>query len=182
MHKRICLVVSLILLSAISCAQLRREEVKVEEIKVEELKAKVQESLNAFSSGDYEKLADLTYPKLVELMGGKAKMAAVTEQQMKEMKDQGVEIVSTTIGVPQEVVPIGSQFFVIVPYTLKMKGPDVVLTQQSYLLAISNKDSIKWTFLDVSQMNESQLKMLLPDAVGKLKLPEKQPPVIEQNP
>ncbi len=182
MHKRISLVAGLILLSSISCAQMMREEIKVEEIKVEEIKTRAEESLNAFISGDYQKLADLTYPKLVELMGGKAKMVAVTEGQVKEMKDHGAEIISTSISVPQEVVPIGSQFFAIVPYTLKVKTPEGVLTQQSYLLAISNKDSIKWTFLDVSQINESQLKILLPSVIGKLTLPEKQPPVFEENP
>lgn len=182
MHKKICFIVSLILLFSISCTQTKREEIRVEEIKVEEIKARAEESFNAFRTGDYEKLADLTYPKLVELMGGKAKMVSLTGQQMKAMKDQGIEFISTSIGAPQEVVPIDSQFFVVVPYTLKVKSPEGVLTQQSYLLAISNRDNIKWTFLDVTQINESQLKLLLPNAIGKLKLPEKQQPVFEENP
>jgi hypothetical protein len=182
MDKRICLVVSLILLSSISCTQTRREDVKVEEIKVEEIKARAEESMNAFSSGDYQKMIDLTYPKLVELMGGREKMVSTMEQQMKGMKEQGAEVISTSIGVPQEVVPVESQFFSIVPYTLRIKIPNGVLNQQSYLLAISNKDSIKWTFIDVTQINESQLKMVVPSAVGKVTFPEKQPPVFEENP
>jgi hypothetical protein len=182
MHKKICIIVSLILLSSLSCTQAKREEVKAEEIKVEEIRAKAEESLNAFIGGDYQKLADLTYPKLVELMGGKAKMIAVSEQQMKAMKAQGVEIDSVSISVPKEVVPIESQYFAFVPYTLKMKTPKGVLTQQSHMLAISNKDNLNWTFLDVTQVNESQLKTLVPNVVGKLTFPEKQQPVFEQNP
>ncbi len=177
MQKKICLVISLILLSSISCTQTRREEIKVEEIK-----ARAEESLNAFSNGDYQKLVDSSYPKLVDLMGGKAKMASAVERQMKEMKGQGIEIVSTTVDVPKEVVPVDSQLFAIVPYTLKLKSPEGVLKQQSYLLAISDKDSIKWTFIDITQIDESKLKMVVPSAVGKLTFPEKQSPVFEQNP
>lgn len=179
MNKKICLVVGLILLSSISCTQTKRAEIKVEDVKIEEVKTKAEESLNAFSGGDYQKLADTSYPKLVELMGGKEKMASLVEQQMKEMNKQGIEIISATVGTPKEVVPIDSQFFVVVPYTLKLKTPKGALTQQSYLLAISNRDSIGWKFIDVTQIDESQLKVLIPNAVGKLTLPEKQPPVLE---
>jgi hypothetical protein len=182
MYKKICLVVGLILLSSISCTQTRREEIKVEGVKTEEIKARAEESLNSFLSGDYQKLVDSTYPKLVELMGGRARMASLVEQQMKEMKGQGVEVISISADVPKEVVPVESQIFAIVPYTLKMKTPEGVLTQQSYLLAVSNKDSINWTFIDVTQINESQLKELIPTTVGKLTLPEKQPPVFEKKP
>ena len=179
MHKKICLVVGIILLSSISCAQVKNEVIKPEEIKVEEIKAKAEETTNAFINGDYQKFLDLTYPKLVELMGGRAKMISSVEQQMKEMKAQGVEFTSASFGVPKEIVPAGSQLFAIVPYTLKLKTSGGVLTQQSYLLAISDKDNIKWTFIDVTNLDESKLKMVVPGAIGKITFPKKQPPVIE---
>jgi hypothetical protein len=77
MRKKICLAVSLILLSSISCARVKREEIKAGEINVEEIKAKAEEAQTALASGDYQKLVDLTYPVLVKQMGGRAKMNLV---------------------------------------------------------------------------------------------------------
>jgi type III secretory pathway component EscV len=182
MSKKIHFAVTVILLSLISCAQVRHEEIKTEALNVEEIKAKAEESSRSFISGDYQKMVDLTYPKLVELMGGRAKMISSVEQQMKEMKAQGVEFTSTDVEVPKEVVSTDSQLFAIVPYTLKMKTAEGIITQQSYLLAISNKDSIKWTFIDVTGIDEAQLKILVPSVIGRLTFPKKQPPVFERNP
>jgi hypothetical protein len=166
---------------------MRREEMEDEalkavEIKVEEIKAQAEATNNALLRGDYQKFVDLTYPKLVQQMDGRTRMISSTKQKMEELKAQGVEINFTSFDVPQEVVPIESQLFAIVPYTLKMKSLEGVLTQQSYLLAISDKDSIKWTFIDVTNIDEAKLKLIVPSAIGRLPFAKKQPPVFEKNP
>lgn len=172
MYKKICLMISVLLLSSISFAQTKHEEIK----------ARAEESVTALTSGDYQKFVDLTYPKLVEILGGRARMISSLETQMKEMKAHGFEISSASVDLPKEVVPVGHQLFAIVPYTLKMKAPGGVLTQQSYMLGISSRGSVKWMFIDVTNIDESKLKILLPSAVGKLALPKKQPPAFERNP
>lgn len=109
-------------------------------------------------------------------------MISSVEQQVKEMKAQGVEFTSMSVEVPKEVVEADSQPFAIVPYNLKMKTAEATITQQSYLLGISNKDNIKWTFIDVTSVDEAQLKTIVPSVIGRLTFPKKQPPVIERNP
>ena len=89
MSKTVCLVGSIILLFSISCAKTDRPGLGIEEIK-----ARAEESSNACLKGDYQKCVDLTYPKLVELMGGRTKMISVMEQQWKEIKAQGFEFTS----------------------------------------------------------------------------------------
>ena len=182
MPGKIHFIACLILLSLVSCARVKQGEVKTEELKVQEIKARAEETLNSFLTGDYQKQIDLTYPKLVELMGGREKMISTVKEQMAGMKGQGFDPISTSVEVPKEIVPADSQLFAIVPYTLKIKTPKGVLTQQSYMLAISDKDNVRWTFIDVTGLDETQLKAVVPGAVGKLTFPQKQPPVLEQNP
>jgi hypothetical protein len=182
MRKRIYLVIAVTLLASISCARAKQEEVNVGAIKLEEITARAEESSKAFINGDYEKFADLTYPRLVELMGGRAKFISSLEQQVKELKAQGGEFVSTSMETPKEVVPAESQLLALVPYTLKMKIPGSLLTQQSYLLAISNKDNINWTFIDVTDLSDAQIRIVVPNAMRRITFPKKQPPVIEQSP
>jgi hypothetical protein len=182
MPKKIHFIACLILLSLVSCSKVKQGEVITEGAKVQEVKARAEETLNSFLTGDHQKQIDLTYPKLVELMGGREKMISTVVEQMAGMKAQGFEPISTSVDVPKEIVSGDSQLFAIVPYILKMKTPKGVLTQQSYMLAISDKDSVKWTFIDITSLDETQLKTVVPGVVGKLTFPQKQQPVLEQNP
>ncbi|HWT03834.1 MAG TPA: hypothetical protein VN256_26535 [Pyrinomonadaceae bacterium] len=181
-RKILILAVSLIPLFSISCARAKQGEIKAGDVKVEEIKARAEEAGGAFSGGDYQKFADLTYPKLVELMGGREAMIATLERSSKEVKAQGFEFMSMSVDSPKGAVPGETQIFAIVPYTLRMKSGEGVVRQQSYPLAISNKDKVNWTFIDVTNFDESKSKVALPEAAGWLTLPGKQAPVFERNP
>lgn len=172
MFKPIFLTLWILILSSASNAQ----------TDLEELRIKAEETSNAFFTGNLNKFVDLTYPKVVELMGGRAKMISLIENGLREMKAQGFEMSAASFESPKEVVAVGSQLFAIVPYTLKMKAPGGILTQQSYMLGISNSGVTKWTFIDATNVDEAKLKIVLPGAVGRLTLPKKQPPVFQQTP
>lgn len=172
MNKKICLAISILLLSSVSFAQTELERVK----------ARAEENVTALVSGNYPKFVDTTYPKLVEMLGGRAKMISSLEKQMGEMKAQGFEILSADVESPKEVVAVGQQDFVIIPYMLKLKAPGGVFKQQSYMLGISDKGKSQWTLVDVTNIDEAMLKILLPETVGKLTFPKKQPPVFERTP
>jgi hypothetical protein len=43
---------------------------------------------------------------------------------MAEIKEQDIELSFSSFEAPKEVVPVGSQFFAFVPYTMKVKSKD----------------------------------------------------------
>ena len=69
----------------------------------------------AMADGDYAKIVDSTYPKMVEAGGGREKMIKMIEEQMKAMKNRGIEITSVTIGDPGEFHTEGDNMFMIIP-------------------------------------------------------------------
>src|SRR5262245_57933302 len=83
-----------------------------------------QQCVTATIEGDFNRLVDLTYPKLVERLGGKEKMIAMMEKGSKEMK---LEFLPTTVDSPTEVLKIGTQKFVILTCQLRMKVPEGIL-------------------------------------------------------
>ena len=144
------------------------------------IKAKAEETSNALVQGDYGKMADLTHPKLVEQVGGRAKMISMIELGMKEMKAQGIEFKSATVEAPSAVVKEGGHLFSVVPFTLKMSVPGGAMSQKSYLIASSADGGKQWHFVDGSGVDDEKLKLMYGSVPLKLKLPAKVPPVIER--
>ncbi|HYP01229.1 MAG TPA: hypothetical protein VER76_13645 [Pyrinomonadaceae bacterium] len=135
------------------------------------IKAAAEISSRAFMSGDFARLLDLTYPKLIELGGGREKMLAAIEGQLKEMRDEGMKIVSHTIGEPEPSVRAGSQLVAIVPVELGMESSEYIIRQKSFWLAVSEDEGKTWKFLSGGSLSEDVLKLLLPEAAGKITLP-----------
>lgn len=146
------------------------------------IKAEAEKSSRAFVSGDYSKVLDATYPQLVVMGGGKAKLLASIETEMKEMRDLGLKVISHTVGEPRPSVRAGTKLLAVVPTMVKMESPDSLITQESFWLAVSTDDGKTWTFLDGSLLTEELLKMILPEAVDKITLPGGVKPVMERKP
>ncbi len=145
------------------------------------LKAQADELARAFFIGDFEKLADLTYPDLVKLLGGKTRMIVQLERDVQEARSEGFEPVSYAAGEPTQTVGVpGGRLFAVLPTTLRAKVREGVLAGQSYLIGVSD-DGVVWKFVDGSSVDKSKLRVLFGSGViDKLSLPELKPPILEK--
>src|SRR6186713_2165856 len=75
------------------------------------VKQKASEIGKAFLSGEYGKVADLTYPKIVEALGGRDKMIATTDAEMKKLKAKGISFKSYAAKDPGEFHTEGGHTF-----------------------------------------------------------------------
>jgi hypothetical protein len=147
--------------------------------------AKIQANqLNdAVLAADYGKAADLTYPKLIQLIGGRAKYLGVLKSGMNEMQSERFRIISTVSDDPTEVIELGSHVYAVLPTTMKIKVAEGVLVGQSSLIGVSNDRGEHWTFVDAGGgFNHEQLRTLFPDVAERLKIPEQKRPVLQRAP
>src|SRR5690348_9825057 len=100
-------------------------------------RASAEEAAQATIKGDYGKLADLTYPRVAEKVGGRDKMIATLEAGLKDMKSKGYAFRSASVGDPSPAVAGGPELFTVVPMMLVMKAPGGTLTIKSFMLGIS---------------------------------------------
>jgi hypothetical protein len=123
--------------------------------------------------GDFERLADFTHPKVVELMGGREKMAEFVRKGMADMKTQGFETLSyTPAAEPTQVLREGRTLYAILPARLRMRTPDgVVFVSESFMIALSGDDGKNWKFVSGATADATRLKILMPEVADKLKLP-----------
>src|SRR5439155_26816520 len=100
-------------------------------------KAGVQEMNDGVIKEDYGKVADLTYPKLVETMGGREKMITTMKAGTAQMKSTGFTFSSVKVDEPGEIVSAGSEQYVVVPFLLEMKAPAGRVQQKTFVIGIS---------------------------------------------
>lgn len=163
------LVASLLFVSLLAAAAAAQEQLGEEAAK--RLQEQAEESGRAFIEGDYGRLADFTYPKLVELLGGREKLVEVVRKGVEGMKAEGFVPLSSAPSAPVQVLKAGRQTYAIVPLKFKMRAPGQLLVSDSFMIAISDDGGKNWKFLSGASVDEARLKILLPDAAGKLKLP-----------
>ena len=153
-----------------------RADEKIDSAKVEEQAKAVGK---AFLDSDWSKVADLTYPKVVEMMGGKEKMVAEVEKGMKRIKDQGFSFKKYTVGTAQAPVADGKTVYMVVPTSLEIAGPATKIVTDSYLLAVSPDSGKTWTFADGAGLADPEKrKVVFPSLPAGLKLPAKKDPVV----
>ncbi|HEX6184026.1 MAG TPA: hypothetical protein VFZ44_09125 [Pyrinomonadaceae bacterium] len=136
------------------------------------LREQAEESSRAFMEGNYERLADFTHPKIVELMGGREKLAEVVRKGMVEMTTQGYETLSyTPAAEPTQVLREGRELYAILPARLRMRTPAGIYVSESFMIAVSGDDGKSWRFVSGATADAARLKLLMPQVADKLKLP-----------
>jgi hypothetical protein len=161
--------VPLLFITLLAAAAFAQEQLGEEAAKT--LRAQAEESSRAFIEGDFERLADYTYPKLVELIGGREKLVEFLRKSVGDMKAEGFVPLSSVPSAHTQVLRAGRHTYAIVPLKFKMRAPDQILVSDSFMIAVSDDEGRSWKFLSGASVDEAKLKVLLPDAAGKLKLP-----------
>jgi hypothetical protein len=170
----------LTLLAVAVCAQLASADSQTQRIRM-----LAAENSRALTSGDYKRLVDLTYPKLVEMIGGRDKMIEILRTGTEDMKAHGSAILGAEVSEPKEVVTTGDKQFAIVPMTVRVQVPDGTVRSKSFLVAVSEDRGKTWTFIDGAGLHKTSgqeretLTQILPAFPAQLSLPAWEPPVLE---
>ena len=171
---------SVTLIAIAGCAQLANADPQTERIR--KLAA---ENSGAVSSGNYTRLVELTYPKVVEMVGGRDKMIETLRRGSEDMKAHGSAILGAEVNEPKEVVTSGEKQFAIVPMVVRVQVPDATLRSKGFLIAVSEDRGKTWTFIDGAGLvrepgkEREKLAQILPDFPPQLSLPAPEPPQLE---
>src|SRR4051794_28061312 len=146
------------------------------------IKETAERTNKALVAGDFATVVDLTHPKLVELMGGRAKMIATIQATVAQMKGQGIAFKSASIETPADAIAAkNGQLFAIVPFSISVSIPIGIARQKSFMIASSTDKGHSWKFVDAGNVDPATLKQVLPSLPPSLKLPSKEAPSLERN-
>jgi hypothetical protein len=167
--------VSLLAILLASCSPLPTDDASVKERVIE----KVREINKAVIAEDFAKVADLTHPALIKLLGGREKMIASMQAGAKEMRAKGFVLRSATIDNPSDLVAAGAERYVIVPFKLEIKTPKGKLLQKSFVIGVSDDGGKTWLFVN-GGVDIKKIKEVLPNLPDALRIPDPEDPVFEK--
>lgn len=129
---------------------------------------------------DYVSLAKFTHPKVVQWAGGKVKIIQKVRQGTKEQKAAGFAITALSIETPTGWAMMGKEIVAIIPEVLTMRVPDGTMKARSFLVGVSSDKGAHWTFVDGAALDDNSVRKLFPHFPKSLKLPKKQPAVVNR--
>ncbi len=143
------------------------------------IRKSAEESSAALITGDYGRVCDFTYPKVLETIGGRDKGIETLQSRADAMKLDGVALLAADISEPEEIIASGDKQFAIVPMRISFKSPKGTVRWKGFLIAISADHGRSWTFVDGSELTKEEVAQILPNFPPQLSLPAPQQPVIE---
>jgi hypothetical protein len=153
---------------------------KDEPTPAEILVATVEKLNRALIKEEFGRVADLTHPKIVKMMGGREKTIASMQSGTADMKSKGYTIRSVKLEDATELVAAGSDLYGIVPFEIEMAAPGGKLLQKSFVIGVSSDEGKTWVFVN-GDVDIKQVKQVLPNLPDQLKRPKKQKPVFEKD-
>lgn len=127
---------------------------------------------------DYSAFVKYTYPPILKMAGGEAKMTALIKQSFKQIEDQGYKILKVSIENPTGIIHFGKKLQCSVTQLLEMKVPNGRIVSKSTLIGNSDNNGKNWTFLDTHGATLQELQKTIPGLSNDLIIPEKTEPVL----
>jgi hypothetical protein len=125
----------------------------------------------AMMKGDYQTIVNNTYPKAVQMAGGKEKMLELINSGISQIQSMGISFEAISTGAPGKFYKAGTEIHCLVPENITFKTPNGRILSHSNLLGISSDDGKSWTFLDLNNSSTDKIKQILPNFNPDLKLP-----------
>lgn len=138
-----------------------------------ELKNALAKMTTASTAHDAQATVNLTSPRLVKQMGGREAALDLISGALAQLQTQEIKIDSVINYVDLDIYTLDNIEYSFFPQLIVMSIPDSSKKMIAYatLMAIKEPKSKNWTFLDYENLNDDQIKILLPEFVDKVDFP-----------
>ncbi len=162
-------VLTLVFVSSISFAQTENGN----------LNSQLAEMKKFFLAEDYENFANYTYPKIIEMLGGKAHMVNATKQGMNKMKNDGFTFTDLNFKNPSGFLKKDGELQCSLTQQIIMKTPRGKIESEYTLIGISSDSGLNWTFIDTSGKDKETMLKHFPNLHNEIIIKPKKQKLID---
>ena len=131
------------------------------------------EYVSAQNRKDEEKIFSLTYPRAIEIEGGRESFLKKTNQML-----DSAENFAFLAGKPIQTLKKDNAILVVIPVSMKQKVKEGWQFSRTVIAGITEDEGRHWTFADVS--DREKRKQIFPALADQMEIPEIKPPWIEK--
>lgn len=121
-----------------------------------------------FLAEDYNNFSNYTYPKVLQMMGGKEKMVKATSASMNQMKNEGFSFIDVSFKDPSSFLKKDGELQCSLTQVLLMDTPKGKIQAEYTLIAVSEDDGKNWTFIDASGKSKETMLNYFPNLSGDI--------------
>lgn len=116
------------------------------------LKEQATDIANAVIAANFEKVADMTHPNCLEMMGGRATVIATQKRMREKTIALGGKITIERVDDPGDIIESHSALYSYVPVVARIHSqmPKRVLLMKSIFIGVSEDGGKNWKFVDDS--------------------------------
>lgn len=122
--------------------------------------------------GDFSLTMDYTYPELLEFMGGRRRAESALRTIYTRMRFSSMKIESLTFPQPPRFYETNDRYYAVVPVTIFFNLQGRRIRSRRHHLAIQEKGTATWKYIDGSGTKPELLKHLLPDLPSQITFPK----------
>jgi hypothetical protein len=138
----------------------------------ENARAQATQMYDAFVRGDDDTFVAFTEPRLVALLGGKARTTILMKKARLDMRSVGWVIESATVSAPQQVVLAGmDKIQAVLPAEVVYRKRRGKVHVPSFLVGFSSDGGKTWKFIDTGRLGEDTIRKTFPECSAALRLP-----------
>jgi hypothetical protein len=134
---------------------------------------------NAFLEEDFSTVADYTFPKIIEMMGGKEKMVEVTKNTFSKMKSQGFILDEISFKDSSNFFTHNGDLQSTITKVLVMDTPNGKVKTETTMIAISKDEGENWVFFDTSGMQKASVQSFYANMHPDLEIKQSKKETIE---
>lgn len=136
-----------------------------------QLNKQLSEMREYFLAEDYDSFANFTYPKIIEMMGGKQNMVNLTKQAIDGLKAQNISFAALNYADASQIFEKGGELQCTVVQETILNTPNGKIQSLSALIGISKDGGQNWTFIETSGKDKKALSAVFPNLHEDLVIP-----------
>jgi hypothetical protein len=133
----------------------------------------LNEYVSAQNRKDEEKIFSLTYPKAIEIEGGRENFLKKTNQML-----DSAESFAFLAGKPTQTLKKDNAMLIVMPVSMKQKVKEGWQFSRAVIAGVTEDEGRHWTFADVS--DKEKRKHIFPAFADQMEIPEIKSPWIEK--
>jgi hypothetical protein len=127
---------------------------------------------SAVFTGDVDTVLGYTNPKIIQLVGGTAKVRASLVEVTQQFQSAGMRIESSFFPEPPTFIKGAEHEFVVVPTLTIMTAGGQRVEARNYQFGIRNLGEANWTYVEGGELSAEKVNALFPDFPADFKLPQ----------
>ena len=135
------------------------------------IKLQANSFAEATKKNNFKEIVNLTYPKLVSLLGGKDTLTSIVSNNMVLLQREGLQYKSIQFNEPQKVYTYQKELHCLIPQKIIQSNSQGVITRNTFLYAVSNNLGKSWFFMNETQFRKYKNK-LFPQLNNEMVIPE----------